>query len=173
MGLRDRLQQRQIPTTTFHLRVAFGDDADEARQRWEDAADALEAAKQRGEQDLVPLREKVAEAKAAADPFYEKLLLKALLPADFEELITQHPPTGEQREQARARGGEASWNGDTFVPALLAACVTGEDPEEALSEQDWAWMLTKGPLTSGEKSLLFNTCLEINDRSPDVHVGKD
>ena len=142
MGLRERLRGRARPTDTFLLRV---DDDTEAR------AELAEAVRDGG--DLVA-------AQAKVDGCYETLLITALPPADMEALRAAHPPTDEQ--------AGAPWNAATFLPALLAECITGD-----VTEEDWAEYTTKGPMTVGEVRDLFDTVMAVNYRSHDPHLGKD
>lgn len=98
----------------------------------------------------------------------EEIRLRALPPVRWDELVAAHPPTAEQE----ARGD--MWNAVTFRPALLAASVLTppEEKDDALTEADWAEAADQGWMNIGELVLLFDTALELNDRSPLVSVGK-
>jgi hypothetical protein len=87
-----------------------------------------------------------------------------LPPAEFEELVGAHPASEEQRKK---NGPAAVWNIDTFVPALLAASV-----ESDMTADDWAEVTSKGPIATGEVAGLFQAALQVNDRTPDEHLGK-
>lgn len=101
--------------------------------------------------------EGIAAAQAAVDACYEQLRLMALPPADMEALIAAHPAVEK----------DASWNPATFVPALLAACV-----ESDVTEEDWVEYTTKGPMTSGEVTALFDAIMILNYRtSSDLGKG--
>lgn len=144
MSLRDRLEQRGRSTATFPLRV-------ESTDAVADAARVLDEA--HGDPD------EVAAAQAQLDGCYEILRITALEPGDYEALVAAHPPPDDQKD-------EASWDPVTFVPALLAECIEGDD-----TEADWADYVTK-ILEPGEVQDLFGTVLGVHFRAPDPRVGK-
>lgn len=73
---------------------------------------------------------------------------------ELDALQAKHPPTAAQKLQGLA------WNGDTFPPALVAACLT--DPE--VTEEEMTEMWNSGEWSTGELSSLFtaasNLCME-------------
>lgn len=167
MSQRDRLLGRRIPPTTVTLRVDFSPAADAAFVELEQAEHALRVAELHAV-DPVAARERVEQAKTALDPFLERLTVAPLAADRYEELVGEHPPTDAQRSQRQ------TWNTVSFVPALLAACIGQDLPEdERMTEKDWAeWASTASASASGELVTLFNACIRANDRSPDVQVGK-
>ena len=78
----------------------------------------------------------------------------ALSAHDLDKLQAKHAPTASQKLQGMA------WNGDTFPPALVAACLV--DPEVSLEEMNEIWV--SGEWSTGELSTLFDTasrlCME-------------
>lgn len=180
MGLRERLNARQLPQVTVPLRMDFGPDSDAALKEFTTADAALADAKLRNLPDLAGLERRVKSAREALRPFYDRLLVRALPSDEMDALVAAHPPSEEQRAKAKEKGGDAAWNPDTFAPALLAACVAPEDPDRpgrpdrddpGVSEAEWATLM-KGPVSAGELRYLINTALDINDRSPDPDLGK-
>lgn len=146
MALRASLAQRKPPTTEFSLRVY-----DDRRARAELAAALAEGNPQR-----------MTEAQAAVNACYERLIITAIPPVDWEGLVAGHPPTDQQR----ANGG---WcNSDTFAPALLAVCVEGDE-----TEADWADAITKGGMSQGEATALVQAVYDINLRILDPDLPKD
>lgn len=164
MSLRERLLGRKAPQATVRIRVEFTPDADTAAQGVRDAEQALRVAEASGSTDrMESARAAVGIAQAGFDRYCETLTLHPLSPADLEALLDAHQPTGEQRE----RHPGLNW-GPSFIPALLAACVDGD-----LTEDDWLVLASKGDqLASGEVSMLFQTALAVNDRGPELQVGK-
>ncbi|MBP2370222.1 hypothetical protein [Pseudonocardia parietis] len=151
----------------------FGPESDAALREFADADATLADAKLRNLADRGGLERRVEAARAALAPFYERLVVRALPPDEMDALVAAHPPTDEDKAKAKERGGDAAWNPATFAPALLGACVHPEDPDDApLSEQEWAELTSKGPVSSGELRYLLQTALDINDRSPDPNLGK-
>lgn len=145
MALRASLAQRQLPTSTFLLRVF-----DDRRARAELAAAQVDGDAQR-----------VAEAEQAVQACYEQLAITALPPAEWEALLAAHPATEQQRK-------DGAWcNNTTFLPALLAACIEGDE-----TEADWADLITKGAITQGEVTALSVAVHNINLRSPDPLLPK-
>lgn len=103
-------------------------------------------------------------AEEGDDP--ERITVRALPPDEWEALVAVHPP--EEYEVERGLWYHLA----TFRPAALAACVVTPEGEEPLTAEDWA-ELTKGKhLSNGDINALFMTTLRLNDRSPQVTVGK-
>lgn len=96
----------------------------------------------------------------------EEITLRALPAAEWEALIGLHPPSPLEVERG------AAWDVATFRPALLAAAVVSPEGEEPLTAEDWAELIGTARMTAGEINLLFNTACMLNDRAPDVSVGK-
>lgn len=157
MSLRERLRAKSRPQATFRLRI---DDDAEPQAELQKAVQALRIASLRGEPTDEPQAD-VDAAQAAVDEHYEILTLTALAPEDMEALIALHPPTKEQRKD------EASWNVDTFRPALLEACVEGD-----MTEDDWREFVTKGNASTGEITRLWEAVVVVNFRGSDGQVGK-
>lgn len=167
MSQRDRLLGRRIPPTPVAIRVDFSPEADAAFAAHETAQQERDLAETRNA-GLSEADTRLAETKAALAAYQEILQVSPLPPSLYDELIGEHPPTDEQRAQ------HYSWNPDTFGPALLAACIGQELPDaERMSEKDWiAWAAGTASAGHAEYVLLVNTCLEVNDRTLNVHVGK-
>jgi hypothetical protein len=170
MSQRDRLLGRRIPPTPVAIRVGFSREADAAFAAHEAAVRDLEAeqAAQSRSVDLAAAQARVNETQEALAEYQEILQVSPIPPSQYDELIGEHPPTDEQRAR------HYSWNPDTFGPALLAACIGQELPDsERMSEKDWiAWAAGTASAGHAEYVLLVNTCLEVNDRTLNVHVGK-
>jgi hypothetical protein len=156
MSLRERLRDRQLPETIVWLRVDFGPGSQAAEEALASARQELNLARIRGGDDLEARQAAVDEAQARMDEFCEKLVLRALPPADVEALIAAHP----------AKDGDDPW-AESFKPALIAACVEGDETEE-----EWAEFLSTGQVTTGEARSLFAACMQVNDRTSDLRVGK-
>lgn len=147
------------------IRADFSLESDAAMAEVEAAEQALLMA-EANSAALPPARERLEAARAAMAPFAEVMEATTLPPHEYDALVDEHPPTDEQR----ARG--ATFNLDTFPAALLAACLQ-QDREPVMPAEDWqAWAKTPGAVASGELTALFNICVQVNDRSPSVHVGK-
>jgi hypothetical protein len=159
--LRDRLRARTLPSVTVSIRLDHSVEADAAEQELEQARLALEFAIKTQNPDDHEVRVRVGRAEEIYDQYLEHFEVKVIPPALYEQIIAACPPTEEQQ----AKGFMV--NPDTFRPALLAACVSGE-----LSESDWLEMESTGELTPGELATLYQTAKQLNERSPDVMVGK-
>lgn len=86
------------------------------------------------------------------------VVVRALPPLEYEQLVAAHPPTGHR----------ATYDKATFVPALLAATVVDDDP---LTEDEWAAVVANGPLSAGEVDELVDAARRVNDRRPDPRLG--
>lgn len=159
--LRDRLRSRKLPSVTVSIRLDSTVEADAAQSELEQAKSALYEAIKRDDPNLEPYQDRVTAAEAAYEPFLHHFEVQVIPPSQYEAIIAACPPTDEQREKRYA------YNPETFRPALLAACVAGE-----LTEDDWLEMESSGELTPGELNTLFSTAFRLNERAPDVTVGK-
>ncbi len=160
MSQRDRLLGRQIPPTEVRIRIDYTTPGvDRLFTELQAAAVAENAATPEG-------LERFRAAQAACDPYSEVLAVSAIPANEYDALVSEHPPSTDQREIGHV------WNPDTFWPALLAACI-GQNAVDPMTEKDWAeWGRIPGAAASGEIGALFAICLSMNDRSPDMHVGK-
>lgn len=84
--------------------------------------------------------------------------LQALSAHELDKLQAKHQPTASQKLQGMA------WNGDTFPPALVAACLV--DPEVSAEEMTEIW--TSGEWSTGELSTLFNAASNLCMEGMDV-----
>lgn len=88
----------------------------------------------------------------------------------YDALLDAHPPTAEMRLKAKAAGFEtASWNWDTFPPALVHACLvdsdlTLEDLQEMWDSDDW---------NQAELTEILNAAVAVNGTRRTVELGKD
>jgi hypothetical protein len=160
---RERLGKRKLPSATVSIRLdPTSTEADDAREDLRQAEFELRLAEESPDHTRLPaLREAVEAAQARVDAAFEYFVINAIPAPEFEALIHDHPPTADQRKEG------FSWNRESFFPALLAACVEGSE-----SAQDWADMLKDGTFILGEWTALISTALQLNDRSPDVSLGK-
>lgn len=76
----------------------------------------------------------------------------------YDKLVAKHPPKPEQRAEG------ASFNMDTFAPALIAACclepeMSGEDAKAIWTSDDWS---------RGDLMVLFRNAVELNNRGIDI-----
>lgn len=156
---RDRLLGRTRPTATHHLRVE--DDTD-ARATVEAAQEALSIARMRLDDNTAKA---VSEAEAALQQArarladcYEPVVIKAMPPAKFEELVAEHPGRD---------GKDERWNVSTFPRALFLASVVGE-----LSREEWEQVLDE-QCSEGEQNGLFLDAQLVNARMPDGTIPKD
>ncbi|PXY33552.1 hypothetical protein BAY59_10745 [Prauserella coralliicola] len=161
-SLKKRLKARPRPTAVFPLRMS--DDTEDQRALVA-AKKALFVAnfKEDAADEVAEAEKQLDEAQARVDSHYEKLTLTALPPAAFEALVDAHPPTKEQEKEDK----DVPWNIDTFRPALLAATVDGD-----LTAEDWDELYAEGQVNLGEFRRLFQSCLDVNDRSAEPFVGK-
>lgn len=159
MSLRDRLRARQLPQATIGLRMDWSAQSYDIHNKLEAARNRLQLAEVEDWPDVEELRTAVHELEARVDALYEYVTVQALPASDMEALIAQHPPKDDQKG--------FTFNPETFYPALLAACVEG--PETA---DDWNQMINSRELVIGEVNALVRTAMELNDRSPNVIMGK-
>jgi len=155
VSLRDKLDARGLPETTHPIRTGRVADVKAARERLDEAIRLRDKALGIDER----LEQEVRDARAALDALYEDVVVRALPPVDYEALVAEHPATDEQADDGLL------WNPDTFVPALLAACV-----DLPWSAEEWVELCTAGPLALGEITALFEAAVQINSRAPDLRL---
>lgn len=105
---------------------------------------------------------------------------RALPRKQRSDLQAEHPPTEDQQQQARDEGLTASWNPDTFPPALVAAsCVepagitveAAQRAYETWAEGQWAplWRACTaanfGGADPGPKSAIASAVLRGSERN--------
>lgn len=82
---------------------------------------------------------------------------------DYDKLVAKHPPKPEQRIDG------ASYNLDTFAPALIAACsvepeISPGDALEIWESPDWS---------RGDLMVLFRNAVELNNRGLDIPFSEN
>lgn len=76
----------------------------------------------------------------------------------YDRLVAKHPPKPDQRADG------ASFDIDTFAPALIAACSV--DPEISPAEAKSIW--DSDDWSRGDVMVLFRNAVELNNRGLDV-----
>lgn len=165
MSQRERLLRRRIPALQVPIRVDFSAESYRAFKAHDEAVQDLRSATFRTNA-LDEARARVEETRVALEPFQEVLRVSPLPTATYEALVQAHPPT-------TADPPGSAWHTDTFVPALLAACVGQNLPEaERMTEQDWAdWIATSGAGVIGDLNPLFRAALQVNNPALEMYVA--
>ena len=83
---------------------------------------------------------------------------EAISSAQYDALVAEHPPTKKQREAG------ASYNPDTFAPALISQCSL----EPKLTLEDATALYTAKSWAGGEITDLFLTCVRLCQSGLDV-----
>ena len=91
-------------------------------------------------------------------PVKVNVRLRAIGSQAYDDLISKHPPTPKQKRDG------ATYNPDTFAPALVAACMTEpkidlEDAQALWESEDWS---------RGELTELFLASVQINQAGLDI-----
>lgn len=82
---------------------------------------------------------------------------------EYDKLVSKHPPKPDQRAEG------ASFDMDTFAPALIAACSV--EPELSLSDAKDIW---NSPAWSrGDLMVLFRNAVELNNRGLDIPFSEN
>lgn len=145
--MRTRLQARK-PRQTFYDLPTAGEEQLDAAER------ALTTAQASGDPGAV------AAAVAALEACRDRLVFQALPAHEFEALIAAHEP----QESDRASGDQ--WHAETFVPALIAACIVDSD----LTEDDWKQELAGWSVA--ERNAIFAAAVSANVVSRSVVIPK-
>lgn len=182
----DHLRSRKKPVWR-KLPIALDSlQAEESQQATIEAIGKRDTADKRpGDQRLLQLAE---EAEERAEKLREEVLensawfiVRSLGPAAYEELQNEHPPTDQQRKDARKEGvqGQLAWNPDTFPRALIPRCVwviatdeeTGEEVEEQLTEEYVKEMYEGDDWNLAECNALLQAAVDVNQTRRVIDAG--
>lgn len=84
---------------------------------------------------LEQLQEELDEVTAELSENVAWFHVRSLAPRVWEELVSRHPPTKDQRDDARKSGiGVLLYNVDTFFDELVPMCVSWVDTDEEGNE---------------------------------------
>jgi len=76
----------------------------------------------------------------------------------YDRLVAKHPPKPDQRAEG------ASFDMDTFAPALISACAV--EPEISLDQAKSIW--DSDDWSRGDVMVLFRNAVELNNRGLDI-----
>ena len=87
-----------------------------------------------------------------------ELTFQAIGALEYDKLVSKHPPTSDQRVDG------ASFNIDTFAPALIAKSsvepeMTEKDAKEIWQSPEWS---------RGDLMVLFRHAVELNNKGMDI-----
>lgn len=145
--LADDLDKARTALSVAQARVRLAGDADRAQAQ----ADA----------DAALVR--VADARDAAAEATVVMTFQAIGRLAFDDLISHHPPTPEQKEK------NFGWNPDTFGPAVISASLV--DPKLSVDEVNT--LLASPGWNNAESLELHNTAIEVNNSRRTADLGKD
>jgi hypothetical protein len=157
---RERLLGRPRPSLPYPILV---DDPGEARrnlERVERGARQVMLRHDEGTKAHKAARVQLEAAQQAVDDCYQRVILQAMPPADYEQLKADNPPTEAQLKAAKD-ASELPPDCDTtaFVPEVLAASTDMD-----MSAQDWAELLDRH-MSDGERQELRVVVLGLNERA--------
>lgn len=156
-----RLLRRKLPQDIHHLRAVEPEEERAARQAAEDARERLSVASMRiddkADAAIKAAQRKLDQANAALADCYEPVVIQAMPPAEFEDLVALHP---------KRDGKEEAFNAETLLPELFLVCVQGE-----LTREQWETEVIP-QLANGEWVAMQNKALEVNGRYSDGLIPK-
>lgn len=137
------------------------------------------------ELEIQGLEDDLDNAQQAVLEASEWFAVRALAPDDYQKLVDAHPPTKEQKQQARKDNGpraSLAWDPDTFPYALMIASVFvltvkefNEDSkpefdgtEDQFTEEFVTEMRSNGNWGGGELAVLVNTAIKINESASNI-----
>lgn len=163
---------RKKPLTRKVTIVLDGDLAD----KWNAAEAAFDNARfadERGSTEQTKLD--VIEAEDALDELRPQMAeatieftLRAIGRKQYADLMEQHPPTDEQRKDARRAGTEATFDGETFYPAVIAASLV----EPQMSEEDVKELFDSEAFNAAEVLQFVSAVIEVNQSRKTVDLKK-
>ncbi|MFF0903998.1 UNVERIFIED_CONTAM: hypothetical protein RF653_10020 [Kocuria sp. CPCC 205316] len=129
---------------------------------------ALEEAKGSGND------EQVAELEAQVEEATVTFAFRSIGRPAMNALMDEHPPVDVDRAKAKRLHvdfGDLTW-GQSFEPALLAACLIPEEGEEPLTVEDFEALYKSDNWTAPELDTLFITALSVNSSNSIEALGK-
>lgn len=183
----DRFTHRpvRVENITFPLDPVDADRHREARQK----VSAAKESQKRSQNDTGYVAVEEAEAALAdleASMVTVTFTVKAIGDRRVEELMLAHPPTKEQRTEARKNANgdpkaEPDWNPDSFPIALLAEAIetivasdAPDSPQDNITEAQVKALWESTSLSTTDRSDLFMRSLYINQAPSRVEdLGKD
>lgn len=158
----DQLLSRGTPTATLRVPLDGGEAAAELAKARNRASAARLAG--RPTDDLDAEVEAAEEAAAEAEV---TVALRGLARSEYRRLEEAHPPADVDVEKAKKDGlGVPAYNPDTFLPALVAACMT--DPELTLEEAEQLF----DSWSAGDLAILVRTAQTLCTNSQIGAAGK-
>lgn len=160
-GLRDRLLARPRAWASYPVRI---DDDTAARAAVEQARQTLALIQMQSQltedgEAVAAAQQAVATAEELLRGCYEQVVLRALPPKRWEDLVGKHP--------LRPGSTDEVWNTETFPRAAFVACVEGD-----LTSAEWDQVLDE-VLSQAERVRLCNAAIAVNVRVPDQTLPKD
>lgn len=103
---------------------------------------------------LDDLKHKPRRTKDVELPFGDEVLtitVRSINSKAYDDLVSENPPS------AKDKAAGASWNVDTFAPALIAACTV--TPDLSLEDAEALW--TSDEWARGELVDWFMACIDV------------
>lgn len=92
-----------------------------------------------------------------------QMTFQAIGAVEYDKLVSKHPPKAEQRVDG------ATYNIDSFAPALISRCSV--DPE--MSEDDAQEIWQSSEWSRGDLMVLFRNAIELNNRGIDIPFNEN
>lgn len=131
--------------------------ADSLREQAKGMLDAGEDSKE-AEEQLQELTEKVRAAQRT-------LVFESIGTRKWRDLLSEHPPEGDQRKVVTLVGLPLEFNPDTFVPAAIHACSV----EPKITAKEAEWFAAEMPVKEVDR--VFGAVLTINVTGLDRPFG--
>jgi hypothetical protein len=155
----DRLRKKQPITKKLKIWLEDFPEPDPS-EFWPPDSTPLESQKAAYEQARADWQARMDEASVV-------LTLRAIGRKAYGELVDQHPPTEEQRREAKDRGMQPlDYNPESFAPEIIAASLV--DPE--LSKEEVKILFDEW--NQGEVTRLYLAALEVNTGSKIADFSK-
>jgi len=167
--LREALKKRTTKKTFYDIPQVEHEVAQKAAEDLVLAKNTVRAAQflqaREGKRDdiveaLAAAQREVEAAQQRVDDCFFRVWFVGMREDNFDALVNAHPPTDEQREQARKAGEEEPiWNEDVLPFELLEHCAQESDlTAEQWREEIEGW-------TRAEKAEILSRVLDCNVRS--------
>lgn len=120
--------------------------------------------------ELEEITEKVLALEAQLDEVTVSFKFRSVGRAAFEELLLAHPPTKDQKDDAKKQGveGRLSYNVETFPICLVAAASA----EPKLSDEEVKELWHSDQWNQAELMQLFDAALSCNTQRRVLDLGK-
>lgn len=138
---------------------------DELAEKVEQIRQERAKARRDGTEEDAPSDEELAAAEDALREVTRTIRFESIGRTAYDDMVSEHPPTEEQRAEMEEAGAVVEWNPDTFPPALVHASMVEPDLTDKQFAEIWdVW-------SNADLSQMFALAMRLNTTRRLVAMG--